>query len=265
MGPRHRETIEEEWTMNFLETISLTKNFGGLTAVNDVNFQMNRGELRTIIGPNGAGKTTFLNMIAGNLMPTSGEICFKGQNITNLPPHMVSHKGIARSYQIINLFPNSTVFENIRVAAQSRKVIFNFWSDVKRFDGINQKALSILETLRLTDRKETSASNLPYGEQRHLEIGIALATEPELLLMDEPTAGLTPEESLRMIELIKTISKGLTIILVAHDMDLVMNVSDKITVLHQGRILAEGRPEEIQKDEEVQKVYLGGQYYSNVA
>jgi branched-chain amino acid transport system ATP-binding protein len=232
-----------------------------LTAVDGVDFQAEKGQLSTIIGPNGAGKTTFFNMIAGTLSPTKGEIWFKGENITNLPAHMVSQKSIARSYQIINIFPNLTVFENIRIAAQSRKVIYDFWKDVKNLDEINQKVTQILETLRLGDRQETLACNLPYGEQRHLEIGIALATEPKLLLMDEPTAGLTPEETIGIMELIRTISKGLTIILVAHDMDVVMKVSDRITVLHQGRILAEGKPGEIQKNQEVQRVYLGGQRY----
>ena len=247
--------------MKILETKGLTKSFGGLTAVDGVDFKADQGQLSTIIGPNGAGKTTFFNMIAGNMTPTKGEIWFKGENITNLPPYMISRKSIARSYQIINIFPNLTVFENIRIAAQSRKVTYDFWKDVKNLDEINEKATKILEILRLMDRKEILAANLPYGEQRHLEIGISLATEPELLLMDEPTAGLTPEETLGIMELIKAISKGLTIILVAHDMDVVMKVSDQITVLHQGRILAEGKPEEIQKNEEVQRVYLGGQRF----
>jgi branched-chain amino acid transport system ATP-binding protein len=248
-------------SLKILETKGLTKSFGGLTAVDGVDFQADKGQLSSIIGPNGAGKTTFFNMIAGNLSPTRGEIWFKGENITNLPAHMVSRRSIARSYQIINIFPNLTVFENIRIAAQSRKVTYDFWKDVQTLDEINEKVMKILGTLRLLDRKELLASSLPYGEQRHLEIGIALATEPELLLMDEPTAGLTPEETLRIMELIKTISKGLTIILVAHDMDVVMKVSDRITVLHQGRTLAEGKPEEIQSNEEVQRVYLGGQHF----
>jgi len=235
-----------------------------MTAVDNVTFQVEEGELRTIIGPNGAGKTTFFNMIAGTLPPTHGEIWFKGENITTLSPHLISQRGIARSYQIINVFPNLTVFENIRVASQSRKVIFNFWKDVREMEEINGRVTRLLETLRLMERGETLAANLPYGEQRHLEIGIALATEPQLLLMDEPTAGLTPEETMRIMELIKVISKGLTIILVAHDMDVVMKVSDKITVLHQGKILAEGSPEEIQENEEVHKVYLGGQHYGDV-
>jgi len=248
-------------SLKILETKGLTKSFGGLTAVDGVDFQAEKGQLSTIIGPNGAGKTTFFNMIAGTLPPTKGEIWFKGENITHLPAHVVSQRSIARSYQIINIFPNLTVFENIRIAAQSRKVTYDFWKDVKNLDEINQKVTQILGTLKLGDRKETLACNLPYGEQRHLEIGIALATEPELLLMDEPTAGLTPEETIGIMELIRAISKGLTIILVAHDMDVVMKVSDRITVLHQGKILAEGKPEEIQKNEEVQRVYLGGQRY----
>ena len=247
--------------MKILETKELTKSFGGLTAVAGVNYQANQGELSTIIGPNGAGKTTFFNMIAGTFPPTSGEIWFRGENITHLPAHEVSRKSIARSYQIINIFPNLTVFENLRIASQSRKVTYNFWKDVEELEDINQKATKVLETMMLQDRRETLAASLPYGEQRHLEIGIALATEPELLLMDEPTAGLTPDETIRIMELIQTIARGLTIILVAHDMDVVMRVSDRITVLHQGKILAEGKPGDIQKNEEVQRVYLGGQRY----
>jgi len=247
--------------LKILETKELTKSFGGLTAVAGVNYQANQGELSTIIGPNGAGKTTFFNMIAGTFPPTSGEIWFRGENITHLPAHEVSRKSIARSYQIINIFPNLTVFENLRIASQSRKVTYNFWKDVEELEDINQKATKVLETMMLQDRRETLAASLPYGEQRHLEIGIALATEPELLLMDEPTAGLTPDETIRIMELIQTIARGLTIILVAHDMDVVMRVSDRITVLHQGKILAEGKPGDIQKNEEVQRVYLGGQRY----
>lgn len=243
--------------MNLLETKELTKSFGGLTAVNNVNFQVEKGELRAVIGPNGAGKTTFFNVIAGKLPPTKGEIWFKGENITHFPPYVVTKKGIGRSYQITNIFPKLTVFENVRVAAQAVEVTYNCWKDVQSLSGINQKVMGILEKLKLIDQKDIRAANLPHGLQRHLEIGIALASEPELLLLDEPTAGMTQEETQRMMELIEEISQGLTIVLVEHDMKFVMTVSKKITVLHEGKVLAEGAPEEIRNNEEVQRVYLG--------
>ena len=245
--------------LNLLETKELTKSFGGLTAVDHVNFQVERGELRAVIGPNGAGKTTFFNVIAGRIPPTKGEIWFKGENITHLPTYVITKKGIGRSYQITNIFPKLTVFENIRLAAQAIEVTYNFWENVMFMDSINRKVMEILEKLKLIDQKDIRAANLPHGLQRHLEIGIALASQPELLLLDEPTAGMTNEETERMMELIDEISKGLTIVLVEHDMKFVMSVSKKITVLHEGRVLSEGTPEEIQKSEEVQRVYLGKQ------
>lgn len=228
-------------------------------AVNNVNFQVEEGELRAIIGPNGAGKTTFFNIVAGKLPPTKGEIWFKQENITHLPPYAITKKGIGRSYQINNIFPQLTVFENVRVAAQATEVTYNFWRDVKYLNRVNQKVIVILEKLKLIDARDVRAANLPHGLQRHLEIGIALASEPELLLLDEPTAGMTQEETQRMMKLIEEISKGLTIILVEHDMKLVMSVSKKVTVLHEGKVLAEGAPEEIRNNEEVQRVYLGKQ------
>lgn len=250
---------EEVGDLHLLETKALTKSFGGLIAVNDVNFQVEKGELRAIIGPNGAGKTTFFNLIAGRLSPTQGEIWFKGENITHTPPYLITKKGIGRSYQITNIFPKLTVFENVRLAAQAMEVTFNFWKDVMLMDHINRRVREILEKLKLIDQKENRAANLPHGLQRHLEIGIALASKPELLLLDEPTAGMTEEETERMMELIEEISKGLTIILVEHDMKFVMSISKKITVLHEGKVLAEGAPEEIRNNEEVQRVYLGKQ------
>jgi len=245
--------------LNLLETRELTKSFGGLTAVDHVNFQVERGELRAVIGPNGAGKTTFFNVIAGRIPPTKGEIWFKGENITHLPTHVITKKGIGRSYQITNIFPKLTVFENVRLAAQAIEVTYNFWENVMFMDPINRRVTEILEKLKLIDSKDIRAANLPHGLQRHLEIGIALASNPELLLLDEPTAGMTEEETERMMELIDEISKGLTIVLVEHDMKFVMTVSKKITVLHEGRVLAEGRPDEIRNNEEVQRIYLGKQ------
>jgi branched-chain amino acid transport system ATP-binding protein len=245
--------------LNLLETKGLTKSFGGLAAVDQVNFQVAQGELRAVIGPNGAGKTTFFNLISGRLLPSQGEIWFKGENITHIPPHLVAKKGIGRSYQITNIFPKLTVFENVRLAAQAVEVTYNFWKNVIFMDGINRRVVEILEKLKLVDYKDVRAANLPHGLQRHLEIGIALASKPQLLLLDEPTAGMTQEETQRMMELIEEIAKGLTIVVVEHDMKFVMSISRRITVLHEGKVLAEGAPEEIRGNEEVQRVYLGKQ------
>ena len=245
--------------MNLLETKGLTKSFGGLTAVDRVNFEVAKGELRAVIGPNGAGKTTFFNLIAGRISPTEGEIWFKGENITHIPPYLITKKGIGRSYQITNIFPKLTVFENVRLASQAIEVTYNFWKNVMFMDDINGRVVEILERLKLTDHQDVRAANLPHGLQRHLEIGIALASNPQLLLLDEPTAGMTQEETERMMELIEEVAKGLTIVLVEHDMKFVMSISKKITVLHEGKVLAEGAPEEIRNNEEVQRVYLGKQ------
>ncbi len=245
--------------MNVLETKGLTKRFGGLTAVDNVTFQVAKGELRSIIGPNGAGKTTFFNLIAGRLPPTEGEIWFKGENITHIPPYQITKKGIGRSYQVTNIFPRLTVFENVRLAAQAVEVTFNCWKNVMSMEETNQNVMEILDRLQLVDLKDILAENLPHGMQRHLEIAIAMASDPELLLLDEPTAGMTQDETERMMALINEISEGLTIILVEHDMKFVMSVSKKITVLHEGKVLAEGSPEEIRNNEDVQSVYLGKQ------
>jgi branched-chain amino acid transport system ATP-binding protein len=246
--------------VNLLETRELTKRFGGLTAVDRVTFHVPKGELRSVIGPNGAGKTTFFNMIAGRLPPTSGEIRFKGDDATHVPRHLLTRKGLGRSYQITNIFPKLTVFENIRLAVQGPKVTYSFWRNVRDLAAINETVHSLCDRLHLAEHKDTVASTLPHGLQRHLEVGMALASGPELLLLDEPAAGMTREETQRMVSLIRAISaSGITIVLVEHDMAMVMAISHRITVLHEGRILAEGTPEEIRRNDAVQRVYLGRQ------
>jgi branched-chain amino acid transport system ATP-binding protein len=241
-----------------LKTNSLTKKFGGLTAVDTVSFTVREGDLQSIIGPNGAGKSTFFKLICGELKPTSGQILFDGKDITGLPQTTVSHLGIAVAYQITNIFPMLSVYENVRVAAQSRKTTFNFWSRAASHREIQDRTFRILEQIGLADKKDEIAANLSHGDQKRLEIGIALATQPKLLLLDEPTAGLAPAETRETIELIKKIAQNLTIILVEHKMKVVMEVSDKITVLHYGKLLAQGGPDEIRENEEVRRVYLGG-------
>ncbi len=242
--------------MALLETRRLTKAFGGLMAVLDVDFAVERGEIRAIIGPNGAGKTTVFNMVAGNLPPTRGQIFFKGRDITPLPPHRRSQLGLGRSYQITNLFPNLSAFENLRVAAQSRATHYNMWRDGERLADVNRRAEEILRSINLEAKRETPAADLAHGEQRYLEIGIALAMEPELLLLDEPTAGMSPEETGQTAAFIKRIARDLTVILVEHDMEMVMGIADRITVLHYGEVLADGSPEAIRENPEVQRVYL---------
>ena len=245
--------------MEILKTENLTKNFGGLAAVFEVDFVLEEGRLQSIIGPNGAGKSTFFKMISGEHVPSSGKIWFRGEDITGLPQHVISHKGVATSYQITNIFPKLTTFENVRVAAQSRKTSFNFWTRADGHQDINKKTIQILETVKLSDKKDVLAANLPHGDQRHLEVAIALATEPVLLLLDEPTAGLNPAETVETTELIKKIAKGLSVILVEHKMKVIMNISERITVFHDGQVIAVGSPEEIQQNETVRKVYLGGE------
>jgi len=244
--------------LEILRTEQLTKIFGGLTAVNRVDFVLEERKLQSIIGPNGAGKSTFFKMISGEFPPSGGKIWFRGENITGFPQHVVSHKGIATSYQITNIFPKLTTFENVRIAVQSRKTSFNFWTRADRHHDINEKTMQILETVRLAEKKDVLAANLPHGDQRHLEIGIALGTNPVLLLLDEPTAGLNPVETVETMELIKKIAQGLSIILVEHKMKVIMNISEIITVFHEGQVIAIGNPEEIQENETVRKVYLGG-------
>lgn len=239
-----------------LRTEGLTRRFGGLTAVNDVNFQVNREEIRAIIGPNGAGKSTFFNCLTGVLPPSSGRIVFNGEDITGLSPDRISLKGIARSYQITNILPNATTLENVRIAAQSRR---HGWSMLKHFSAyhdIIDKAETVLKSVGLHGKAEELAANLSHGEQRNLEIGIALATEPQLLCLDEPTAGMSSAETRDTVQLVRSISKNLTILIVEHDMEVVMGLADRITVLNYGQVLAEGTPAEIQNNPKVLEVYL---------
>ncbi len=240
-----------------LETEELTRAYGSLLAVNRANVTVRRQELRSIIGPNGAGKTTFFRLISGEVRPTSGRIRFNGRDITGLSQHEVCRLGIAKSYQITNIFPHLTVLENVRVAAQGYGHSFNFWSRADRLTQVRERALAILELIGLTDKATVLAAHLSHGQKRHLEIAIALAAEPILLLLDEPTAGMSPEETDSTMRLIRDLARGRTVVLVEHKMKLVMNISDRITVLHQGQVLAEGTPDEIRANERVQQTYLG--------
>jgi branched-chain amino acid transport system ATP-binding protein len=234
----------------------LSLRFGGLAALNGVNFEVGRGEIRAIIGPNGAGKSSFFNCLTGVLHPTSGRILFNGENITGLSPDRISRKGIARSYQITNILPNATTLENVRIAAQSRRHAWSMLSHHGDFRDLIEKAESVLDSVGLIDKADELAANLSHGEQRNLEIGIALATEPELLCLDEPTAGMSAAETHDTMELVRRIGKNLTILIVEHDMQVVMALAQRITVLHYGEVLAEGTPAEIQQNPRVLEVYL---------
>lgn len=241
-----------------LETHQLEKDFGGLQAVKDVDFSLRQGEIRSIIGPNGAGKTTFFNLLAGNLKPTSGSITFKGRDITKVPQHRICRLGVTKSHQITSIFPKLSVWENVRLAAQVRFTHYNFWRHHNDLEDVNEVTEQILGQVSLLEKRDQVASNLPYGDQRYLEIGITLATRPEVLLLDEPTAGMTPVETNDTVKLIQKLAEDLTIVIVEHDMSVVMGISHLITVLHEGSVLAEGSPEDIHHNEDVQRVYLGG-------
>jgi len=241
------------------------KSFGGLMALRHINFDVKEGDIKALIGPNGAGKTTLLNIISGIYQPDKGEVFFLGKNISNLPSTKIARKGISRTFQHVELFGNMTVLENIMVGryVKSRAGFFSSGFKLpyvmKEEKEIQRKSEEILEYINLGQRKDELASNLPIGEQRILEVGRALATEPRLLLLDEPAAGLNIRETRNLGEIIKKIREEIkiTIVLVEHDMDLVMRISDWITVLNFGEIIAEGTPLEVQKNPEVIVAYLG--------
>jgi branched-chain amino acid transport system ATP-binding protein len=239
-----------------LRTEGLTVRFGGLAALSGVSFAVPPGQIRGIIGPNGAGKSTLFNCVTGVLRPTSGRIVFQGEDIAGLPPHVISRKAIARSYQITNILPGATVLENVRIAAQSRHHNWSMLRHHLAFADVIDRARAFLADVGLHTKEDELAANLSHGEQRNLEIGIALATEPRLLCLDEPTAGMSVAETHATVELVRRIARNLTIIIVEHDMEVVMGLAHVITVLNYGEVLAEGTPAEIQANARVQEVYL---------
>jgi branched-chain amino acid transport system ATP-binding protein len=239
-----------------LRTEDLMVRFGGLTALNRVNFAVGSGEIRAIIGPNGAGKSTFFNCLTGVLRPSSGRILLDGSDVAGLSPDRISHRGIARSYQITNILPNATVLENARIAAQSRRHSWSLLKHYRTYRDIIEKAEAVLDAVGLSSKAYELAANLSHGDQRNLEVGIALATEPRLLCLDEPTAGMSAVETRETIDLVRRIASDLTILIVEHDMQLVMELAHRITVLHYGEILAEGTPAQIQQNPRVLEVYL---------
>ena len=249
--------------MALLETDDLTKQFAGLTAVDSVNLTVEQGETRAIIGPNGAGKSTLINCITGMLEPTAGTVTFKEEDITGLDSHSVVQRGISRSFQTASIFPGMSVWDNVQIAAfgaEHGSFRFNFLRHRDAFPEVDDTTEEILEGVGLIEDAEVDAANLPYGDKRRLEIAIGLASEPDLMFMDEPTAGMSPEETNHTVDLLERLKEelGLTIVLVEHDMEVIFRVADRIAVLNRGRIIAEGPPEEVKGDPQVQEAYLGG-------
>ncbi len=248
--------MDDEETI--LETRKLTKKFGGLVALSNVDLRLQKGELRAIIGPNGAGKTTLINLITGRLIPSEGKIYFQGKDITRKPSHILLREGIATTFQLTNIFQGFTVFENIAIAAQRRDKHFRHpLINTSNLVDVEEKTKKILKMIGLNEKSNELASNLAHGDQRILEIGIALGTDPILLLLDEPTQGMSLKETTEMAEVIERLSKLKTITLIEHNIDIVMRLAQRITVLDQGQILAEGTADDISRNTNVQEVYLG--------
>lgn len=246
-----------------LKTVALSKHFGGLAALENVNFNMPaEGRLRAIIGPNGAGKTTFFNVVCGILQPTHGKIYFDDRDITGMPVYKISMLGIARTMQIKSVFGKMSVGDNVRVAVQSRQRFINPFKNYRRYTEISRKVDEILDLVGLREHSGELAENLDYGNLCLLEIAVALGTDPKLLLLDEPVSGMSPGETERTVETIKRLAEKIDLILIEHDMEVVLNIAQSITVLNFGKTLAEGTPAEIVKDPQVQEAYLGGGKYA---
>jgi branched-chain amino acid transport system ATP-binding protein len=246
-----------------LETRDLSRHFGGLKAVEGVNLKIAAGHFHSIIGPNGAGKTTLFNLLSGALKPTRGQVLLRGHDITALPPYRTAHLGLGRSYQVTNVFLTLSVIENVRLAAQSLgKDNFRLLVSAERLTQYADKAHAALEETGLTSVAAYPARNLPHGDKRRLELAILLAQDPEILLLDEPTAGLATEQVPEFMALVDRVRRkgNKTVVLVEHNMNVVMSLSDRITVMHQGQLLAEGTPGEIAANETVQNAYLGTLY-----
>ncbi|PSQ05932.1 ABC transporter ATP-binding protein [Halobacteriales archaeon QS_6_71_20] len=249
--------------MSLLHTQGLTKQFGGLVAVDEVSFAVDSGETRAVIGPNGAGKSTLINCITGALDPTAGSVEFDGDDITDRSPHETVQSGISKSFQTASIFPTMTVRENVQIAALASEhgsFRFDFLNRLSGFDGVHETTDRMLESVELLGDADVEAGSLPYGDKRRLEIAIALASEPKLLLMDEPTAGMSPDETAATVDLVEQLQDelDLTILIVEHDMEIIFQIADRILVLNRGGVIADGTPTAVQDSEAVQEAYLGG-------
>lgn len=246
--------------MSLLETKQLQKQFGKLMAVDGVDLEVTDRELRAIIGPNGAGKSTLFGLITGKLRPTFGRIIYKGEDITNLPVHQRINKGMGISFQITSIFQDLTVFDNVRIGVIRRMgKHLSFFRSINKFRGINEKTLDILELIGMSEKGAIAAGQLSHGDKRILEIGISLSNDPELLFLDEPTAGMNPIETKNTVDLIKSLSekKEISIIITEHDMAVVFELAERITVLQEGKVIAEGTPNDIKGNAKVRTAYLG--------
>jgi len=246
--------------MALLETRGLTKAFGALTAVDGVGLGIAAGSLHSVIGPNGAGKTTLFNLLTGTFPPDSGSIVLDGRDVTGAPAHRVAHLGLARSFQRTNVFPAFSLLDNAWIAAfatgRSRRGLM--WRRRDRYPEAAERARAALADVGLAGKADQPARAISHGEQRQLELAIALAAAPRVLLLDEPAAGLSPEETRRMVELVRALKRRYTIVLIEHKIDIIMSVSDRVSVMNFGRLIAEGSPEEIRANPEVRRAYLGG-------
>jgi len=244
-----------------LSVSGLRKSFGGLRATDNLDLDVEQGELHAVIGPNGAGKTTLISQLAGELNPDGGRIIFEGRDVTRLPAHRRSALGLARSFQITSVFRSLSALDNVAMAVQAHDGhSFRFWAQARRQPGLRGPALAALDQVGLAGRAEAVAAELSHGEQRQLEIAMALATRPRLLLLDEPTAGMGPDESGRMVELLQSLKQSHTIVLIEHDMDVIFQLADRITVLVYGRAIATGAPDQIRRNDVVRQAYLGEEH-----
>jgi branched-chain amino acid transport system ATP-binding protein len=246
--------------MAILETKGLSKSFGALAAVKDVSLAIEAGSLHSIIGPNGAGKTTLFNLLTGTFAPSAGRVLLDGKDITGTPGHRIAHLGLARSFQRTNVFPAFSLLDNVWVAAFATGRSWNglLFRKTDRYPEAAERARQALSDVGLKPKAHLPAREISHGEQRQLELAIALAAAPRVLLLDEPAAGLSPEETRRMVALVRALKGRYTIVLIEHKMDIIMSVSDRISVMHFGSLIADGRPEEIQRNPEVRRAYLGG-------
>jgi branched-chain amino acid transport system ATP-binding protein len=244
--------------MNILETKGLYHDFSGLKVLFDVNLQVKQGERHAIIGPNGAGKTTLFNLITGTYQPSSGKVFYRGEDVTDERPHKLNRRGIGRSFQITSTFGRQTAFQNIRMGVLSRRGIrFNLFRRVNSLREVTEETDGILGRINLKGERDITASLLSYGKHRSLEVSMALATEPDLVMLDEPTAGMSRDETHNAVDLIRKLTEGKTMVIIEHDMDVVFSLADRITVLHRGTIITTGPPEEIRDNQEVKDAYLG--------